>query len=329
MHDRLIQLFGNKELLAQTIKTAPPINTPVLDNIYTSRSQHPFAHIRVDEIAEAVGAVPVVRRSSPGITVEADSTTSMLIEPHPIKIKDVVTGKDINDLKSAGKEGLQTFVQNKFEKFRRIVRISTEILAAQSLTGVISYPLVMENGQVNGTYEVDFTGGGSNAVTSYTPSTLWSDSSKDIPKVIRDFTEMKVLLQDNGYGSNVQIWAGKNAFFRLLEIANSSSNPSILPSAEDELVLPGGVRVKLRSEQYKSPNGNTVKPVGDNEVVIYDKNAGFKLVYLAIDDIQSLQAVPLFIKSWKDEDRGALVVSAESKPLPIPIVKAIVRATVL
>ena len=329
MENKLIQMFGNKQLLAQTIKNMPPLYSPVLDNVYTSRSQHPFPHIRIDEIAETVGAVPVVRRSAPGVSLEGNTTLSTLIEPHPLKVKDTVTGKDINDLKSVGGEGLQAFVQNKFEKFRNAIKKSTEILAAQSLTGIISYPMVLENGQVAGTYEVDFTNGGSNAVTSYTPSTLWSDTGKDISGIVRDLTEMKALLQENGYGSNVTIWAGKEAFFRILQIANKTTNPSILPSSDNKIVLPGGYTVEMRSETYQKPGGGAVKPVADNEVVIFDKAAGFKLFYLAIDDVSSLQAVPMYVKSWKDEDRGALMISAESKPLPVPVIKAIVRATVM
>ena len=329
MKNELIQLFGNKQLLAQTIKNMPPMYTPVLDTVYKTRRQHPFSYIKVEDIAEVVGAVPVVRRGAPGVSLEGNTSSVTLIEPHPIKVKDVITGKDINDLKSVGREGLQAFVQNKIEKFRRAVKMSTEILASQSLSGVVSYPMVLENGQIAGIYEVDFTNGGTNAVASYTPATLWSDPGKDIPGVIRDMTEMKTILQDQGYGTNVRIWAGKNAFFRLLEIANSSTNPSILPSSDNRLTLPGGYSVELRAESYTKPDETTENPVADNEVVMFDEAAPFGLFYLAIDDVQSLQATPLYIKTWNDEDRGALMVSAESKSLPIPVIKAIVRATVM
>jgi len=149
----LQKLLQNPKIVAEVIKTLPPIQTKVLDDVYTRKVTHPFPQIGIKEVQDVAGAVPVVRRGAPGVPVSGGDASISYIEPQPIKVTDSVTAVDANNLKSMGAQGYRAFMAQKLDILRRKIKLTTEALAAQSLTGKISYPIRLENGQSD-TYEV-------------------------------------------------------------------------------------------------------------------------------------------------------------------------------
>jgi len=149
----LEKLLQNPKIVAEVIKTLPPIQTKVLDDVYTRKVNHPFPQIGIKEVQDVTGAVPVVRRGAPGVPVSGGDASISFIEPQLIKITDSVTAVDANNLKSMGAQGYRAFMAQKLDILRRKIKATTEALAAQSLTGKISYPIRLENGSSD-TYEV-------------------------------------------------------------------------------------------------------------------------------------------------------------------------------
>ena len=153
----LQKLLQNPKVIAEVVKSLPPVKTKVLDDVYTRKVNHPFPQIGIKEVQDVAGAVPVVRRGAPGVPVSGRDSSITYIEPQPIKVNDSVTAADANNLKSMGAQGYRAFMAQKLDILRRKVKATTEALAAQSLTGKISYPIRLENGQ-NDTYEVAYSG---------------------------------------------------------------------------------------------------------------------------------------------------------------------------
>ncbi|OMH40211.1 major capsid protein [Desulfurobacterium indicum] len=319
----LEKLLQNPKIVAEVIKTLPPIQTKVLDDVYTRKVNHPFPQIGIKEIQDVVGAVPVVRRGAPGVPVSGGDASINYIEPQPIKVADSVSAADANNLKSMGGQGYRAFLAQKLDILRRKIKATTEALAAQSLTGKISYPIRLENGQSD-TYEVDF-----GSPISYTPSVTWD--SADLKSVFNQIVEIEATLQEQGIAQNVTIWAGKTAFMELVgKIQSLQANTVPQPKFEGNKINLFGYTIEMVNQKYRLPDG-TLKPVvPDNQIVAFDKNAGFTLFYLAVDNFKAgLQAVPMFVSSYQTRDGSSFVIQAESKPLPVPIVKAICWATVL
>jgi len=327
----LARLINNEKLIAKTLASLPPLNTKVLDEVYPAsrRIQHPFAQIGIQEISETTQTVPLVRRGAPGVPISSDGGSVTYIEPQPIRIEDSIGAREANDIKVLG-SNWQEFLRNKLDIIRRKVRATTEALAAQSLTGKIQYPLILENGAYT-TYEVDFTRGGTVPVKTYTPSTLWDDSSATLSGVVRDLIGMAEKLQEDGYGNNLKFWAGSKAFTALMNIVlGARTERKITATVDKHVVNVAGFEVELVTNTYTNPQtGTTVKVVPDNQILVWDVSAPFTLYYLAIDHFKAgLKATPLFVYSYESERGDTLKIFAESKPLPCPVVKAILWATV-
>jgi len=319
----LQKLLQNPKVIAEVVKSLPPVKTKVLDDVYTRKVNHPFPQIGIKEVQDVAGAVPVVRRGAPGVPVSGRDSSITYIEPQPIKVNDSVTAADANNLKSMGAQGYRAFMAQKLDILRRKVKATTEALAAQSLTGKISYPIRLENGQ-NDTYEVDF-----GSPLSYTPPKTWDSAS--LKDVFNQLVEIEATLQEEGIAQNVTFWAGKTAFMELVgKVQDLNTNTVPKPEVNANKINLFGYTIEMVNQKYRLPDG-TLKPVvPDNQIVAFDKNAGFTLFYLAIDNFKAgLQAVPMFVTSYQTQDGSSFVIQAESKSLPVPVVKAICWATVL
>jgi len=321
----IADIFNKQQLVAEILKTLPPLHTHVLDNVYSTTRQHPFAHIGIQEIQGITGSVPIVRRGAPGVPVGQQDMKMDIIEPHPIKVYDTISAVDANNLKSMGTTGYRAFLASKLDVMRRKIRATTEALAAQSLTGKISYPARLENGQT-ATYEIDF-----GSTFSYTPTTTWDSGS--ITDILGDLINIESIIQRQGYGQSLKIWAGKDAYLAAAakaEAVPAGQNASIPVKVTEKGINIAGYTIELVNQFYYMPDGTTKPVIDPKSIVVFDASAGFTLYYLAIDDFKAgLQALPLFTKSFMSEDGTALKVQAESKPLPVPVVKAICEAQVL
>ncbi len=320
----LEKLIQNPKVIAEVMKELPPLQTKVLDEVYKNKRNHPFPHIGIQEVQDISGTVPVVRRGAPGVPIDnGQSTNISYIEPHPIKITDSVTAADANNLKSMGAQGYRAFLAQKLDFLRRKVKATTEALAAQSLTGKIQYPIRLENGQTD-IYEVDF-----GSPLSYTPSATWDVA--DLKGIFNQLVEIESILQEQGIAQNITFWAGKSAFMELVgKVQELNTNTVPKPSVEGNKINLWGYTIEMVNQKYKLPDGTLKEIVPANSLLAFDKGAGFTLFYLAIDNFKAgLQAIPMFISSYQTQDGSALVIQAESKPLPVPIVKAICWAEVL
>ncbi len=320
-----LRTFFTPQAIAQRLQALPPIKSPTMDLIYPGRSQHPLAVLGVDEISEVALTVPVVRRGSPSTPVVTDAREISYIEPLPLRPSTTLTAVDLNNFKLLDNSGRDVWVSAKMDILRRIVHRSTEALCAQSLTGTITYPVKLQGGGYD-SYQVVF-----GTPQSYVPATAWDNAQAKITDIFKTFTEMQVLLQEAGYGGQVEIWAGKTAFYGLMALAEKvTSTARIRVEISAEGVFVGNYLVKLRAETYKNPEtGLFVQIVPDDKIVMVAQDANHRLFYCAVDDLDAnLVPMPFFVKPIEQKDPSGIKLVAESKPLPVPVPKAICWAQV-
>ncbi len=322
-----LRQYFTPDAVARILKTLPPLNTPVIDTIYpdNKRRQHGLSVVRADEITKTTNTVPVVRRGSTSVPVGNDGRSIMYIEPQPIEVSSFFAAKDLNDLKLLDKTGQQQVVTNRIDDLRRIVRLTTEGLAAQSLTGSIAWPMKRDDGTLD-TYEVAF-----GTTLSYSPSTLWDATGKKASDILDDLIQIEAEVQQNSGYSQLKIWAGKDAFITLAGVVeNLSGKGTIKASITERAINLAGYSVELNNITYYDPATKTNKNIVDTKkIVAWANDAPFSLIYCAIDDMGAgLLPMPFYAKPIEQDDPNGVKILGKSKPLPIPVTKAICWATV-
>lgn len=312
--------------VARYLKSLPVLKTPVMDTIFTHRPQHPLAMIGADLLTPVVHALPMVRRGAPSIPAVKESGAAAFYEPFPVRPNSQVSGVDLNNLKLLGQSSREAWAQGRTDLLRRSVRMTTEALCAQSLTGKIEWPVQLEGGGFE-TYEVDF-----GSVLSVAPDKLWDAEGAKIKDVFDTLTAMEEKLQEQGYGGTVEIWAGKTAYGALFALAEDhKSTAKMRVEITDQGINIGGYLIKRRSELYRNPQSGSMTAVaGAKELKMIATDAGHFAPYCALDDLDgNLQPMPMLVKPVKTEDPSGYKLIAEAKPFPIPNVKGICKATVV
>lgn len=326
----MISLSGlfTREAIVAHLKALPVIKTPVMDSVFTDRPQLPLPLVGVDEITAVTNELPVVKRGAPSISATSESGAINFYEPMPIRPHKMVTGADLNNLKLLTGEGLQTWAQTRTDYLRRSVRKTTEAMCALTLGGSLSWPLQRETGGFD-PYLIDY-----GSILSVTVGTAWNNSSAKIKDVFATLVAMHEKLQENGYGSEIEIWAGTdayNALFALCEGLTSTAKFGIAVKVSDQGIDIGGYLVKRRAEKYRNPETGAVTATLDAETVrMVAKDAGHKLIYCAVDDLDAnLQALPLFVKPVKIADPSGYKLVGESKPFPVVNIKGVCDCDVI
>lgn len=320
----LRQLFSPKAV-ADSLERLPKMETPIMDSIYTDRRTWPLPVIARSEIAKAIGNQPVVRRGAPSINVGGEELSIEYIEPQPVDLSVHVSAAELNNLKLLDAKGLAAWRDSKIADLRGMVRATAEALAAQSLTGKIQYPMKHEGGYTY--YEVDF-----GPTLSYTPNATWDTAG--LQDILMDLVNMSTQIKrERGYGARLRIFAGAQAFVTLAGkvIGLTSASDRIAARVTDQAVEIAGFRVELLNTSYEDHKAGGQKPVvGDKSIVMVATDAPFRFYYLAVDDLDAgLQATPLYVKPIKQDDPSGYKLKGVSKPLPMPVPKAICWATVL
>jgi len=315
------------ESIIKALSNMPELKSPVMDSIYTEekRRNHPMPTVSVTDLQQPVKNIAITRRGGEPVPVHQDSMNITHIEPQPFRPSERLNGVDVNNLKLLDDTGVELLVSNKVDRLRRIIRASTEAMAAQSLSGSISYPMAMDGGF--GVYDVDF-----GSTLGYTATTLWKDSGITLDSILADLISMEAAIQtESHYGSEVRFWAGKSAFMALAKVVQNISNNKVAAVVNSKTIDLAGFQVELMNSSYTDiATGSKVKVVDDKKIMAFASDAPFELVYAVLDDMDSnLTAMPFFVKQVKDPRSSSIEIIAESKPLPVPFVKGICWSKVI
>lgn len=315
-----------KEAIIRHLTGLPPLKTTVMDTIFQVRPQHALPVLGVEDLIPVAHPLPVIRRGAPSISAVSESGRIVTYEPMPIRAHKMVTGADLSNLRMLQGEGLEAWARDKTDLLRRACRATTEALCALILSGKAVWPMLLEAGGWED-YEIDY-----GSVLSVTPDVLWDADEVTLKDVFALLTDMQELIQDGGYGGQVLTWAGKDVYNALFAIAEASTTTAkIRVEITEKGINIGGFLVERRSERNRNPQTGAMVPVvADDMVKMIATDAGHKLPYCALDDLDArLQPLPFFIKPIKGDDPSGYKLVAESKPFPVVNIKGICDAVVL
>jgi hypothetical protein len=165
-----------------------------------------------------------------------------------------------------------------------------------------------------------------------TPTKLFSAADAKLKDIFAVLQAMEEKLEEKGYGSTKEIWAGKTAYEAIFAIAEAStSTAKIRVELSEQGINIGGYLIKRRAETYRNPNGGAATACLDLKTLrMVATDAGHTLPYCALDDLDAnLQPLPFFVKPIELKDPSGYKLVAESKPLPIPNMDGVCDAVVV
>jgi hypothetical protein len=318
--------------IARVLDRQQPIYRPFRTAMFSASQTHPLPIIALSDITRVIRNVPVVRRGTQAVALNQHSLDQTWIEPQGIDVSTFVTAAEINNWRVLSNQSVQQIVDAKVDHQVQTTRLTTEALCAQAATGSINYPMKVDGGGTD-TYEIDY-----GSTLSYTPDPLWDAETATIESIYLDLVAMDELIQAEGYGAALRIFAGKTVIATVLALANQGSKNNAIEIRVERSgtgadyvrgVWIGGYYLEHRSGAYRDASGALVKSVPDSGLVMFDAQAGHGFWFLALDDLDAgLVAMPFFaLPEYKRNPSGVEIVG-RSKPLPAPVVKAICWATV-
>lgn len=315
LHSEILALFG-KNTQAKLFKTLPPLETTVMDTVFKNRVQHPMAVIGTKDIIEITQTAPVIGRSAPATPVSEGLSTYNFIEPLAVNPSDFVSAGEMNDMRTWGLANREAWLKSKQDKLRKIVRRSTEGMAAGVLSGTLSWPLKLESGGWD-TYEVSF-----GTPLSYIPAKKWDAAGATIVDVYNTLMQMRKTLRKKGYGGTIEIWAGDTVYLSLLKLVDnvrSTAKQNIRTEKVEAGIDVGGFLVKPMDETFQNPRTKAATDkVSPTKLCMIALDAGHTLYYCALDDLDArLQPLPFFLKPILKKNPSGIDVLGMSKPLPV------------
>ena len=323
-----LRKYFTPKMVAQRLKQLPPLKTTVVDTFFSRKVNHPFDKVGRSDLTGILSTMPLINRGAPSLAVKRGTLSLDDYEPFEVAPHDFFTAADMNRLKNLDEMSIQARLLNVDDNLRRICRATAEGIGAKALTGTISWPVAMDNGDTD-TYEVTF-----GSCLSFTPGTLWSHADATVRMVFHDLQAMETKIEEAGYGGQVKYWAGKDAYTQLLAITEVyAENPKAKLRIEisDKGISIGGFLIEKMTETYADPlTGTAVSKVDPKKIMAFATDAVHTLFYCALDDLDgNLAPLPYYSKNIKSADPSGVKIIGRSKPFPAPVVKAICWATVV
>ena len=323
-----IKKLFTREAIAQVLGSYPPVKTPIMEEFYPAgvRKNFPLPKIAVEELQKTINNVPVVKRGTAAVPVRTGAMSITEIAPLPIEISDFLDAAQLNDLKVLDTAGLTAWRDNKINDLRQVIRKTTEAIAGQSLSGKIQYPMQTEGGLDY--YEIDY----GTPATHTVQNGLWTDTATTIADIFEELNLIAEEMEEKSvYAQTVKFYAGKTAYAAVLEKAKEAEAPRGLDiRISADAINIGGYVIKRLNERWYDLKAKGYKYVLDpKDVMAVGEQAPFRFFYLAIDDIKAgLQPLPMFVNVVEKDNPSGYEIIAKSKPLPVPVINAMMKATV-
>lgn len=306
------------------LENAPNIKSPIMDLIYKEdkRELYESPIVKKSDLPTAIKNAPVVVRGDSAFELPSIKTTINGYEPFPIELSKRILASELSDLiTNKALENMQddttntnSIYNNQWERMRKTVHATTEALCVQSLKGKISYPIK----ETSDLYEVDFG----------TPKTIKSSvnlTSATVGDIIDLCYELVDAVSVNGYGQEVVLLVGKNAFKYIVKlISNMTSNPLGITIVNGAVIFPAFTLVRVGSSYYDYNLKKYVSSIDDNKICAVAVDSPFWLPYCSIDDIEAnLRAMPFFTTYQLNKNPSSIDILGKSKPFPVPVVECI------
>lgn len=300
------------------LEDAPELKSPILDIVYpeSKREQYQSAVVKKSDLPAEIKNAPVIVRGDSAYEIPGKVTSINGYEPYPIELSKRIPATELNDI-LANIDGLTqtTILDTIYERMRKTVRATTEALAAQSLSGTISYAVKGSDDL----YTVNF-----GTTKTRTAKKKFNTADASLSDALELFYGMCDDISVNGYGQDIEILAGRKAFSALVALLAKTQNAMGITIANNSINFPGFSVRRLASTYYDYKTKANRQIVDDEKLCAVAVDAPFWLPYCAIDDIgANMASLPFFTSYEEIKNPSAIDVFGKSKPFPVPVVECI------
>lgn len=314
------------QAVKKVLKTVNPAETTVRDLVFGNKQIVESPLVPLAELKTVIKNMPVVSRDGNPLNVSGDDMNVTYIEPLPVKLFVTINPVTMNNLKVSGLETFKSYVNRQIVNLRESTNLTTEALCSQAaFDGGISYQLQTDSG--SSTYSVTY--GGEINTVNVSAADKWDAEGAGRTVVLKLLRSMDTKMNRAGYPGKRLVFAGLEAFGKLMDLADSQGDDRTpIRIKDDGSIHVGKFIVHEMSEVYTDATGASKSKIADNEIRMVTP-AYAALYYAALDDMDAnLQALPFFIKVIKNEFAGSLVNVSNSKPLPGVATGSICKAVV-
>lgn len=293
--------------------------------------------IDLTKITKTRKLAPLVIPTEQGRPIFSESAKAARFKPAYVKPKDPISPERV--LMRRPTENI--FEQNRLTPYQRCVQLIADILTEhrESIENRLEwmcaeaalYGKITLEGPDYPTTIIDFERDPSHTVT-LAGTDLWSNPDAPILDHINGWVE-QIRRAEFG-GPTTRITIGKNVvapFLRnkqvqaernvLVRATNASPTRTIRNGDYSEMVFKvDNYEVWTTSDWYEKPDGTIGEYMNPNGVLLTGPNIDMVECYGAILDLAAqLQALPVFVKQWNQEDPSGTFVMTQSSPAMVPV----------
>ncbi len=326
MPDFNFKNYLNPQALTGTLNKMPPLHTVIMDLIYPESAQvnHPFDTIGYEDLAATIKNIPLVTRGGQSYALSLDDNKLKYIDPANLNPSYFVKSADLNRLRNMPAQSVQAYINARIDRLRRAIRKSKEAMAAQSLTGKISYDLETANGGIV-KYEVNF-----GSILTQTISTKWDAQAATPGKMVADIGKMLGKIGEKSDATKFVAICDFATFGVITDLCGQAKSTLPITVGLDKIKIGQLEIVPVAGSYYDYSSGANVPVVEAKKFKIIGVDGGFRFFNCALDsEDASFAGIPFGIREVKKDDPEGRKLIAMSRPMPVPDVNAICEATVL
>lgn len=351
-----VKRYFNPNAVALVLDEPAAIDTFVFDEFFRDQADTwPFPTIGVRDLMEMAQAQPLTLDGTESVAIGRGRRGVDQVRPEPFAFNSMMTADQINDMRVLPfAETRQQVADSHIRNIRADLRVSINGLAAKAITtGVISWPIKVSAGGYD-TFQIDFTefGGEEYSILTVRPDVdLTALTGRKVQDWIDYVNKIESGFADRGLSSPDFYRLGRNAWNGLMAIASTTKQTDSIKAMygveKVPIATPEGRPQRNRNQSYIDVGGHRFVKydqtyqdlevtqagllVRVNRRVVADDNvhavaAGVRMPfrYLSISDLDiDFAALPLALKTVTSHDPSGEKIIGQSRPIPIPIVKAI------
>lgn len=284
--------------------------------LYFSKVQNKnTTQLAVTDIQSTVGNIPVIKRGGKGYR-PIMSAGIEYIQPQPIEIDDFFGPVEQDDYERSTGLGKQQIIDEKLNRWAKVITNTTKALCAQAHKGKIDY--MMQAGPQLVRYQVEY-----GKLTKLT--TTKTAANVKLGELVSIFEELAEIPSGNGIGGKYEYVAARNLFASIVELAAAQNKFDV--TSGDGFIDFGGYHILRDNDTYKDVSTSGAESVkhmlDDNELMIRAVDAGQELDYLRLDDTVQHEAVPMYSFTTERDDHRGTNLYVKSKPFPLVNMKGI------